>query len=101
MLAPFKSVNAGFYCAQKRMGDKDMLTCKANFTRGLVQRIMDQRVSKMNEGKVSRECHIINVFQQWEGREGGCGPGSSLLDHRKIFQGISGMHLEIACAPGD
>ena len=70
MLAPFKSVNAGFYSAQKRMGDKEMLTCKANLTRGLVQRIMDQRVSKMNEGKTARECHIINAFQQWEGRGG-------------------------------
>ena len=67
MLAPFQSVNAGFDCAQIRMGDKEMLTCKANLTRGLVQRIMDQRVSKMNEGKISRECHIINAFQQWEG----------------------------------
>ena len=70
MLAPFKSVNAGFYCAQKRMGDKEMLTCKANLTRGFVQRIMDQRVSKMNKGRVARECYIINAFQQWEGREG-------------------------------
>ena len=57
---------------------------------------MDQRVSIMNEGKVARECHIINAFQQWEGREGGCGLGSSLLDYRKIFQGISGMQLKIA-----
>ena len=61
---------------------------------------MDKKISEMNEGKVARECHIVDAFQQREGREGGCGPGSSLLDHRKIFQGISGMHLKIACAPG-
>ena len=76
MLVPFKSVNTGFYSAQKRMGDKEMLTRKANLTRLFVQRIMDQRVSKMNKGRVARECYIINAFQQREGREGGAAPAA-------------------------
>ena len=32
---------------------------------------MDQKVGKMNEGKLAREYDIINAFQQQEGREGG------------------------------
>ena len=77
----------GFYCAQKRMGDKEKWTCKANLTRGLVLRIMDQIVSKMNEGKVARKYHIINAFQQREGREGVVRPGTKFVGSSQNFSG--------------